>query len=60
MISPIAKTDFVVVLRRYIAMEYCEGGDLFKYLMMHGGVLEEKWIITEVCHPLPSNMLSSS
>eukprot|EP00884_Botryococcus_braunii_P009112 jgi/Botrbrau1/18201/Bobra.53_1s0060.1 len=36
----------------YLVMEYCEGGDLFKHLLMSGGTLDEKWIITEVVGPL--------
>ena len=29
-------------------MEYCEGGDLFKTMLMHGGALEEQWVCAEV------------
>lgn len=32
----------------YLIMEYCEGGDLFKTMLMHGGVLEEQWVCVEV------------
>ena len=32
----------------YLIMEYCEGGDLFKTMLMHGGVLEEQWVCIEV------------
>lgn len=32
----------------YLVMEYCEGGDLFKTMLMHGGVLEEQWVCVEV------------
>jgi serine/threonine protein kinase len=32
----------------YMIMEYCEGGDLFKTMLMHGGVLEEQWVCVEV------------
>jgi len=32
----------------YMVMEYCEGGDLFKTMLMHGGVLEEQWVCVEV------------
>lgn len=32
----------------YIIMEYCEGGDLFKTMLMHGGLLDEQWVCVEV------------
>ncbi len=32
----------------YIIMEYCEGGDLFKTMLMHGGLLDEQWVCIEV------------
>lgn len=32
----------------YMVMEYCEGGDLFKTMLMHGGALEEQWVCVEV------------
>jgi hypothetical protein len=32
----------------YMIMEYCEGGDLFKTMLMHGGALEEQWVCVEV------------
>lgn len=32
----------------YIVMEYCEGGDLFKTMLMHGGLLDEQWVCIEV------------
>lgn len=32
----------------YIVMEYCEGGDLFKTMLMHGGLLDEQWVCVEV------------
>ena len=32
----------------YLVMEYCEGGDLFKTMLMHGGSLEEQWVCVEV------------
>jgi serine/threonine protein kinase len=31
-----------------MVMEYCEGGDLFKTMLMHGGMLEEQWVCVEV------------
>jgi len=30
-------------------MEHCKGGDLFKVLMMKGGILDEAWVCKEVC-----------
>lgn len=36
----------------YIIMEYCEGGDLFKTMLMQGGVLEEQWVCVEIIAPL--------
>ncbi|KAI8468894.1 MAG: kinase-like domain-containing protein [Monoraphidium minutum] len=36
----------------YMVMEYCEGGDLFKTMLMHGGALEEQWVCVEVIAPL--------
>lgn len=32
----------------YLLMECCEGGDLFKRLMLHGGRLPEQWVAVEV------------
>ena len=32
----------------YIIMEFCEGGDLFKTMLMHGGLLDEQWVCIEV------------
>ena len=32
----------------YIVMEFCEGGDLFKTMLMHGGLLDEQWVCVEV------------
>lgn len=32
----------------YIVMEFCEGGDLFKTMLMHGGLLDEQWVCIEV------------
>lgn len=32
----------------YIIMEFCEGGDLFKTMLMHGGLLDEQWVCVEV------------
>ena len=31
-----------------LVMEYCASGDLFKMMLMHGGVLDEHWVATEV------------
>ncbi|KAF6256038.1 kinase-like domain-containing protein [Scenedesmus sp. NREL 46B-D3] len=36
----------------YIIMELCEGGDLFKTMLMHGGLLDEQWVCVEVITPL--------
>lgn len=32
----------------YLVMEYCEGGDLFKTMMKHGGRLDEHYVCVEV------------
>jgi hypothetical protein len=32
----------------YLIMEFCEGGDLFKTMLMHGGLLDEQWVCVEV------------
>lgn len=32
----------------YLVMEFCEGGDLFKTMLMHGGLLDEQWVCVEV------------
>lgn len=34
--------------RKSLVMEYCSGGDLFKYLLLRGGHLDEHWVCTEV------------
>ena len=34
-----------------LVMEYCSTGDLFKTMLMHGGVLDEHWVATEVETP---------
>ncbi|PNH12120.1 Serine/threonine-protein kinase 36 [Tetrabaena socialis] len=36
----------------YLVMECCEGGDLFKRLMLHGGKLPEQWVCAAVISPL--------
>ncbi|KAL6758105.1 kinase-like domain-containing protein [Haematococcus lacustris] len=36
----------------WLAMELCEGGDLFKSLMLHGGRLDEHYVCTEIIAPL--------
>ncbi len=33
----------------WLVMEWCEGGDLFKCMMVHGGRLDEFYVCTEVC-----------
>lgn len=33
---------------KLLVMELCKGGDLFKLLLMKGGVLEEHWVCVEV------------
>ena len=38
----------------YLVMEYCEGGDLFKTMLMHGGSLEEQWVCVEVRGSAPA------
>ncbi|KAK9844364.1 hypothetical protein WJX74_001365 [Apatococcus lobatus] len=38
--------------RKSLVMEYCSGGDLFKYLLLRGGHLDEHWVCTEVIAPL--------
>jgi serine/threonine protein kinase len=32
----------------YLVMEYCEGGDLFKIMLKHGGRLDEHYVCVEV------------
>ena len=32
--------------------QYCEGGDLFKTMLMRGGALPEQWVAAEVLAPL--------
>ena len=34
-----------------LVMEHCALGDLFKMMLMHGGVLDEHWVATEVTVP---------
>lgn len=36
----------------YLVMEHCEGGDLFKAMLMAGGQLDEAWACVEVIEPL--------
>jgi serine/threonine protein kinase len=43
----------------YIIMEYCEGGDLFKTMLMNGGLLDEHWVCVEVGGWAPSVVGSS-
>ena len=31
-----------------LVMEFCQSGDLFKTMLMHGGVLEEHWVASQV------------
>jgi len=31
-----------------LVMEYCQAGDLFKTMLMHGGVLDEHWVASQV------------
>jgi serine/threonine protein kinase len=38
-----------------LVMEYCEGGDLFKAMMLRGGVLEEKYVGAEVRSSMQHN-----
>ena len=33
---------------KYIIMEHCRGGDLFKFMLMRGGNLPEPWVATQV------------
>jgi hypothetical protein len=45
----------------YIVMEFCEGGDLFKTMLMHGGLLDEQWVCVEVrMRPRVSTVRGSS
>jgi serine/threonine protein kinase len=32
----------------YLIMEYCDGGDLFKSMLMHGGRLDEHYVCINV------------
>ncbi|CAK0786186.1 hypothetical protein CVIRNUC_009399 [Coccomyxa viridis] len=45
---------FEDITHKYLIMEHCRGGDLFKQLMMKGGTLEEAWVCTEIIAPLLS------
>eukprot|EP00798_Chlamydomonas_sp_ICE-L_P017650 gene17650-23995_t len=36
----------------YLIMEFCEGGDLFKHLLMRGGKLDEHYVCVEIIAPL--------
>ena len=36
---------------KYIIMEHCRGGDLFKFMLMRGGNLPEPWVAAQVCQP---------
>lgn len=36
----------------WLVMEWCEGGDLFKCMMMHGGRLDEYYVCSEIVAPL--------
>lgn len=40
----------------WLVMEFCEGGDLFKCLMVHSGRLDESYVCTEVSLE-PTNLL---
>ena len=33
-----------------LVMEFCQSGDLFKTMLMHGGVLDEHWVAAQVRH----------
>lgn len=52
---PVQDTEAV-----YLVQEYCEGGDLFKRMMMLGGRMEARYVCVEVSHAWPSCMLSMS
>lgn len=44
----------------YLIMEFCEGGDLFKTMLMHGGLLDEQWVCVEVrCRVWRCNLQAS-
>lgn len=32
-----------------LVMEHCTAGDLFKTMLVHGGVLDEHWVAIQVC-----------
>ena len=32
----------------YLVMEYCDGGDLFKSMLLHGGQLDEHYVCVDV------------
>ena len=36
---------------KYLVMEHCRGGDLFKFMLMRGGCLPEGWVCLQVTHP---------
>lgn len=33
---------------KYLVMEHCRGGDLFKFMLMRGGCLPEGWVCLQV------------
>ncbi|KAK9814680.1 hypothetical protein WJX72_009648 [[Myrmecia] bisecta] len=37
---------------KYLIMEYCKGGDLFKYMLLRGGFLDEHWVCVEIIAPM--------
>ncbi|KAK9795608.1 hypothetical protein WJX73_009393 [Symbiochloris irregularis] len=37
---------------KYLVMEHCRGGDLFKFMLMRGGCLPEGWVCLQIIVPL--------
>lgn len=38
--------------KKYLVLEMCDGGDLFKLMLMRGGRLDESFVCTEIIVPL--------
>lgn len=41
-------TVFEDNIYKYLVMEVCKGGDLFKAMLLRGGKMDEHWVCSEV------------